>query len=109
MVTSLGTRLGLNPSQQAKLSEVLTGHFEALQKLRDGDDAPTTRAEWRQRMQTLTQASEQKLGEILTAAQLGEYQKLEPDERIGGGRGQGRGGPGPGGSAETAPQPTQQR
>jgi len=60
-------------------------------------------------MQTLTEASEQKLGVVLTPAQLGEYQKLEHDERIGGGRGQGRGGPGPGGSAETAPQPTQQR
>jgi len=108
MVTSLGTRLGLNSSQQARLSEVLTGHFKALQKLRDGDDAPTTRAEWRLR-KTLTEASEQKLGDVWTPAQLGEYQKFEPDERIGGGRGQGRGGPGPGGSAETTPQPTQQR
>jgi hypothetical protein len=86
----LSTRLGLNANQTRDLTALMKDHLDAITKLRDGENPPQTRAEWRERVDALTRDSEQKLNSIFTPAQLAEYQKLDSDEKLGGGRGSGR-------------------
>jgi hypothetical protein len=89
--SNLTEKLGLNAGQQAKLLEVITAHYEAIQKLRDSDDGTLERSERRARWDELTQTSDKKLAEFLSPAQQAEYQKLDPADRLSSGRGRGQG------------------
>jgi hypothetical protein len=90
MSDQLETALGLTVDQKRKLGEVIAQHFDAIRALRESENRPVTRAEWRERIDGITGESERKLGEFLSPDQMATYRELDEGERIGGGWGRGR-------------------
>jgi Spy/CpxP family protein refolding chaperone len=87
MTQRLETSLDLTEEQKQKLGAVIREHFDAIRAIREGENRPLTRAEWRDRIDAATAQSERKLEEFLSPTQLSTYRELDEDERIGGGWG----------------------
>jgi hypothetical protein len=89
----LSERLGLSPSQRAKVEPILAEQMEAFRALRDpeGDAGarPASRREWRTRLAEIRQGTEAKLGAVLDQKQLASYREFVDEEGFGprGGRG----------------------
>ena len=90
MSDELETALGLTAEQKRKLGEVIAAHFDAIRALRDAEDRPATRAEWRKRIDAVTAQSEHELEAFLSPDQMSSYRELDAEQRIGGGWGRGR-------------------
>ena len=83
----LSERLGLDTEQADAVRAVLTDQMERFRQLRDVDrpaDGPVTREEWRQRIEQLREQTDVELRQILSEAQLREYQQVAEEEGIGG-------------------------
>ncbi len=83
----LSERLGLDSEQADAVRAVLTDQMERFRQLRNVDvpaEGPVTRQEWRQRIEQLREQTETQLKQILSEAQLREYQQVAEEEGIGG-------------------------
>lgn len=83
----LRERLGLDSEQADAVRAVLTDQMERFRQLRSRDnpaDRPVTREEWRARIEQLREQSEASLEQILSEAQMREYQRVAEEEGIGG-------------------------
>lgn len=89
----LSQRLKLTPAQTQKVEQILVDQMNTFRKLREGDDGaaprPSSRTEWRARVETIRTETERKLGEVLNEEQLTGYRAFVDEEGFGprGGRG----------------------
>lgn len=90
----LAERLKLSAPQTQKVQQILTQQMETFRSLREGDDSntprPTTRSEWRARVEAIRTETERKLSEVLDNEQMSSYHKFVEEEGFGPGSGRGR-------------------
>lgn len=82
----LSSTLGLTNHQQEQLQQVFHDHYDALRKLRDSDDQPSTPGEWREKWRELRDQAEKELERVLDKSQLEKYRSLDESEFFGGPR-----------------------
>lgn len=101
----LAERLKLNGPQTQKVQQILTQQMDKFRALREGDDSntprPTTRSEWRARIETIRTDTERKLSEVLDDEQMSSYRTFVEEEGFGPSGGRGR----RGGTQGNRPQP----
>ncbi|HSC89421.1 MAG TPA: hypothetical protein VLC09_19195 [Polyangiaceae bacterium] len=90
--SELTSKLSLNERQTQELAGIVAAHYEAITRLRDGENPPQTRDEWRTRVAELSRQSDEKLRSLLSPAQFADYEKLDAEDKLGGPRGRGGGG-----------------
>jgi len=89
----LSQRLKLTPAQTQKVEQILVEQMDTFRKLREGGDGdaprPSSRSEWRARVETIRTETERKLSEVLNDDQLTGYRAFVDEEGFGprGGRG----------------------
>ena len=83
----LETKLGLKGDQKTRVIGVIDEHYAEMNKLRESENPPANRREWRQKMDEITARTNEKLSAIFSPAQMASYQALEADEQIGSGGG----------------------
>lgn len=94
----LTERLKLTPVQTQKVQQILVEQMNTFRSLREGDDSgtprPSTRDEWRGRVEAIRTETERKLSQVLDAEQMGSYRAFVDEEGFGarGGRGRSRAG-----------------
>jgi len=80
----LTERLGLRPDQKTKIETLAKEFFEKMREgFRTDAGAPTQFEDRRERMRTLRKEYEERLGTVLDPGQIGEYQKLDDDFKLG--------------------------
>lgn len=82
-VDYLADKLGLDDTQVARVEEVLTLQTEAFAELRDSDERPVTRREWREQARAIRDETTSKLAEVLSEEQMAGYAKLQEEEGFG--------------------------
>ena len=85
----LQPKLRLSDGQRQRIERIAEDYFAELRKLRDSDDRPQSRDEWRTKMQTLREQSNAKIGGLLDPSQRRDYQALDAEEQLGFGLGGG--------------------
>jgi len=92
----LSERLKLTPAQTQKVQQILVEQMDTFRKLREGDDGdaarPSSRSEWRSRVETIRTETERKLGQVLNEEQLTGYRAFVDEEGFGPRGGRGRSG-----------------
>lgn len=89
----LTERLKLTPAQTQKVRQILVEQMDTFRKLREGGDGdaarPSSRTEWRARVETIRTETERKLSQVLNDEQLTGYRAFVDEEGFGprGGRG----------------------
>jgi hypothetical protein len=90
----LTERLKLTPAQTQKVQQVLVEQMSTFRNLREGDDSgaprPSTRAEWRGRVEAIRTETERKLSQVLEAEQMASYRAFVDEEGFGARGGRGR-------------------
>lgn len=90
----LTERLKLTPAQTQKVQQVLVEQMNTFRSLREGDDGgtsrPSTRAEWRGRVEAIRTETERKLGQVLDEEQMTSYRAFVDEEGFGSRGGRGR-------------------
>lgn len=79
----LETKLGLKGDQKTRVVGVIDEHYAEMTKLRESENPPANRREWRQKMEEITARTNETLSAIFSPTQMASYQALEPDEQIG--------------------------
>jgi len=93
----LAQRLKLNPTQTQKVQQILIEQMGTFRKMREGDETaaaprPSSRSEWRTRVETIRTETERKLGEVLDDEQMTNYRAFVEEEGFGPRGGRPRGG-----------------
>lgn len=92
----LTERLKLTPAQTQKVQQILVEQMATFRSLREGDDGgaprPSSRAEWRGRVEAIRTETERKLGQVLEAEQMASYRAFVDEEGFGPRGGRGRSG-----------------
>jgi hypothetical protein len=82
--TQLTDKLGLREDQKAKVATVARELYDQMRELFRGDaGAGVTSEDRREKVRALRKQYEEKLSGVLDPAQLGEYQKLDDDLKLG--------------------------
>jgi hypothetical protein len=83
----LAMHLGLTADQKSKVTQLALDYYEKIRDLwRAGSDAgvaPVSLRQRRERAQGLRGEYEERLGEVLDRGQMGAYDALEPDQKLG--------------------------
>lgn len=83
----LTQRLKLTPAQTQKVQQILVDQMNTFRRLREGDDGgpprPSTRDEWRSRVEAIRTETEQKLAQILDNEQMTSYRDFVDEEGFG--------------------------
>jgi hypothetical protein len=82
-VDYLADKLDLDDDQVAKVEEILLEQTEAFRALRDSDNRPVTRREWREAARNIRTQTTEKLGGVLSEEQFSAYGKLQEEEGFG--------------------------
>lgn len=85
----LQAKLRLTDPQRQKIERIAEDYFAELRKLRDSDERPQSREQWRTTMQALREQSNAKIAGLLDPSQRRDYQALEAEEQLGFGLGGG--------------------
>jgi len=93
----LAQRLKLNPTQTQKVQQILVEQMGTFRKMREGGETaaaprPSSRSEWRARVETIRTETERKLGEVLDDEQMTSYRAFVEEEGFGPRGGRRRGG-----------------
>ena len=88
----LAAELQLTEAQRQGVEQALTDQFEAFRQLRRpppdaGVRRPITRLQWREQADAIRQATDRKLGEVLSDGQMQLFREIRDDEGFGFGPG----------------------
>lgn len=93
----LTERLKLTSAQTQKVQQILVQQMDTFRSLREGGDAgasrPSSRSEWRARVEAIRSETERKLGQVLDDEQMTSYRAFVDEEGFGARRGRGSSGP----------------
>ncbi|HEU5077027.1 MAG TPA: hypothetical protein VFU02_22710 [Polyangiaceae bacterium] len=92
----LTERLKLTPAQTQKVQQILVEQMDTFRGLREGGDAgatrPSSRSEWRTRVEAIRTETERRLGQVLDDEQMASYRAFADEEGFGPRRGRGSSG-----------------
>jgi hypothetical protein len=83
MAEYLTQKLSLTSDQKSNVEKIFAESMTAFRNLRespDGGRSPESRQEWRKAAEQVRTQTEQRLGQVLTPAQLQSYQALQNDD-----------------------------
>lgn len=82
-VDELAQELNLTQDQADQVELVFQSRADTMRALRDGDDRPVTRQDWRQKFTEIQAETRKKLAEVFDEEQLAAYDKFQEEQGFG--------------------------